>query len=52
MKKLSHNRKGESPLEWFNDNSNGEDTMNLQGVFEVGITGDHIDSFYGSYWWD
>ena len=24
----------------------------LKGVFEVSITGDHIDKFYGSYWWD
>jgi len=24
----------------------------LQGVFDVDYTGDHIDRFYGSYWWD
>ena len=24
----------------------------LKGVFEVGITGNHVDAFYGSYWWD
>lgn len=41
-------KEGESPLEWFNSAS-GEDIM---GVFEVGITGNHVDSFYGSYWWD
>ena len=41
-------KEGESPLEWF-ISASGEDIM---GVFEVGITGNHIDSFYGSYWWD
>ena len=45
-------RKGESPLEWFGDNANGEAAANLQGVFEVSITGNHVDAFYGSYWWD
>ena len=24
----------------------------LLGVFEVSVTGSHIDRFYGSYWWD
>ena len=41
-------REGESPLEWFNG-AGGEDIM---GVFEVSISGNHVDSFYGSYWWD
>ena len=41
-------KEGESPLDWFNS-AGGE---NLMGVFEVGITGNHVDSFYGSYWWD
>lgn len=41
-------KKGDSPLEWFNSAS-GTD---INGVFEVGIDGNHIDSFYGSYWWD
>jgi len=26
--------------------------MPLQGVFDVSYTDDHIDRFYGSYWWD
>ena len=41
-------KEGESPLEWFNS-AKGEDLM---GVFEVSISGNHVDSFYGSYWWD
>ena len=24
----------------------------LSGVFEVGIRGNHIERFFGSYWWD
>jgi hypothetical protein len=24
----------------------------LLGVFDVSVTGDHVDRFYGSYWWD
>ena len=41
-------KEGQSPLEWFNSTS-GEDLM---GVFEVSIEGKHVESFYGSYWWD
>ena len=41
-------KEGQSPLEWFNSTS-GEDLM---GVFEVSIEGNHVESFYGSYWWD
>lgn len=41
-------KEGQSPLEWFSSTS-AED---LLGVFEVSINGDHIESFYGSYWWD
>lgn len=52
---------GDTPLEWFIRNKNFLDTdydeyskhgPALKGVFEVSITGDHIDKFYGSYWWD
>ncbi|MCR5590635.1 MAG: SPOR domain-containing protein [Lachnospiraceae bacterium] len=41
-------KKGETPLEWYN-HAEGTDIM---GVFDVGVTGNHIDSIYGSYWWD
>ncbi|WP_026523469.1 SPOR domain-containing protein [Butyrivibrio sp. MB2005] len=53
--------KGQSVLEWFNKNDElaKEDADSyssggpaLLGVFDVAITGDHIDRFYGSYWWD
>ena len=52
---------GDTPLDWFLKNldymENDPDTYMssgpaLSGVFEVGITGNHIDRFFGSYWWD
>lgn len=54
-------RDGDSPIEWYNYNKELIDTdydkysssgPALKGVFEVGITGNHVDRFYGSYWWD
>ncbi len=48
MQAFNGYKKGQSPLEWFN----GVSGEYLMGVFEVGITGNHIDSFYGAYWWD
>ena len=53
--------KGDTPLDWFIKNyeymeSDPEEYMSngpaLSGVFEVGINGNHIDRFFGSYWWD
>ncbi len=52
---------GMTVLEWFNYNNelaqNDPDKYMqngpaLAGLFEVSITDGHIDSFYGSYWWD
>ena len=52
---------GDSPLEWFKRNKELLDAdydsysmygPALIGIFEVSFTGDHIDKFYGSYWWD
>lgn len=52
---------GQTVLEWFNHNNELLETDTdaylangpaLSGVFEISITDDHIDSFYGSYWWD
>ncbi|MBO4901082.1 MAG: SPOR domain-containing protein [Lachnospiraceae bacterium] len=52
---------GDSPLEWFKRNKelldDDYDSYSLGGpaligIFEVSFTGDHIDKFYGSYWWD
>ena len=54
-------RKGDSVLEWFNYNKELMDTdvdkylekgPALKGVFDVSVTGNHIDAFYGTYWWD
>ena len=41
-------KSGESPVEWINH----ADEVALMGVFDVEITGDHIDTIYGTYWWD
>lgn len=41
-------KEGQSPLEWFNS----APETDLMGVFEVSIEGNHVESFYGSYWWD
>ncbi|MBQ6967455.1 MAG: hypothetical protein IJP84_06090 [Lachnospiraceae bacterium] len=61
MEFFGNYEKGDSPLKWYKRNlelmekdpdkymSNGPA---LSGIFEVGITGDHIDRFFGSYWWD
>jgi hypothetical protein len=52
---------GDTVVEWYKKNlelyrkdPNGysAEGMPLQGVFDVDCTGDHIDRFYGSYWWD
>ena len=48
---------GESVLDWYKYNyksyQNG-DTSNLAllGVFDISVTGDHVDTIYGCYWWD
>jgi hypothetical protein len=58
---FGHYREGDTPLSWFQYNmelidNNPDDYWAagpaLLGVFEVSITGSHIDRFYGSYWWD
>ena len=53
--------KGQSVLEWFLKNdelakfdpdSYSSGGPALLGIFDVAITGDHVDRVYGSYWWD
>lgn len=52
---------GDDPLTWFLRNEEYSRTdpdrymehgPALIGEFEVGLTGKHIDRFYGCYWWD
>ena len=48
---------GIMPIEWiwkclYDQSADSDLTMALHGVFEVEVTAGHIDSFYGSYWWD
>ena len=59
MQFFSYYKDGSTPLEWFNDIARIRDTEEyreqvgaLTGVFEVDVTGNHIDRFYGCYWWD
>lgn len=61
MRYFGNYRQGDSVLDWFNYNKKLMDTdidkyiekgPALKGVFEVSITGNHIDSFHGCYWWD
>lgn len=61
MKGFGNLKKGDSPLEWFNENRKllDEDPDKymergpaLKGVFDASITGNHVDAFYGSYWMD
>ena len=48
---------GESVLEWYKKvmkKPADEFLMGppIMGVFDISITGNHIDKYYGSYWWD
>lgn len=53
--------KGQTPYKWIVKNYNllTEDPETysangpaLNGIFEVTLDGDHVRSYYGSYWWD
>lgn len=61
MQFFGNYRQGDSVLEWFNYNKELMETdvdkymekgPALKGVFEVSITGNHVDSFYSCSWWD
>lgn len=44
---------GDTPFEWIRKNyGQSSETQALIGVFEVSVTGNHIDEYFGSYWWD
>lgn len=46
---------GDSALDWYKKMSVITDdtySLALSGVFEVGLTENHIDVIYGTYWWD
>ncbi|WP_029200543.1 hypothetical protein [Oribacterium sp. NK2B42] len=53
-------KKGETPYEWIKKNLELDkidpeaysEGVPLHGVFKVGINGDRITTYYGSYWWD
>jgi hypothetical protein len=61
MEPFANYEDGDTVLGWFLKNDelarNDPDSYSqygpaLIGVFDVSITGDHIDRFYGCYWWD
>ncbi|MCR5267533.1 MAG: SPOR domain-containing protein [Lachnospiraceae bacterium] len=55
MQFFENYQNGDSAFDWFVRNADSEeyeDYSTVLGVFDVSITGDHIDSYYGSYWWD
>lgn len=54
---------GDKPIDWYRRClevvDRGEDPPDapgmitaMSGVFDVEVTGSHIDRFYGAYWWD
>ena len=54
-------REGDTPLQWIQYNYGlyqedydqySEEGPALVGVFEVSLTGNHVDKYFGSYWWD
>ena len=54
---ISH-KQGEGFFEWMRSlesrkkTGSDEDFTEYVGVFEVSVTGSHIDRVYGAYWWD
>ena len=61
MEFFGNYEEGDSPLDWILRNVELMETDSeqyyangpaLEGVFEVVVTGNHIDAFLGSYWWD
>ena len=58
---FGHYEEGDTVFDWFvrNDELLNTDPEEyalygpaLSGVFEIGVNGDHVDRFFGSYWWD
>ena len=50
-------QKGDTPLEWIHharelENKEPDRGPLLIGVYEVSLTGSHVDRYYGAYWWD
>ncbi len=50
-------QKGDTPLEWIHharelEKKDPDHGPALLGVYEVTLTGKHIDRYYGAYWWD
>ena len=50
-------QKGDTPLEWIHharklENDEPDRGPLLIGVYEVSLTGKHVDKYYGAYWWD
>ena len=53
MQPFDNYTEGESPLSWIRDNYGKDDgSLTLMGVFEVSLSGNHVDRYFGCYWWD
>ena len=53
MNPFDNYTEGESPLSWIRDNYGKDDgSLTLMGVFEVSLSGNHVDRYFGCYWWD
>ena len=53
MQPFDNYTEGESPLSWIKDNYGKDDgRLTLMGVFEVSLSGNHVDRYFGCYWWD
>ncbi len=53
MQSFDNYSEGASPLSWIKDNYGKDDgRTTLLGVFEVSLSENHVDKYWGCYWWD
>ena len=44
--------KGDDALSWMGRLCDEDNTYTPAGVYDITVTGDHIDIIHGLYWWD
>ncbi len=49
---LTDGQQGDTALSWMRRLHDDDGDLNVNGRYEVRITGDHIDAVHGLYWWD
>ena len=56
MEFINNYEVGDTVYDWYRRNylltTDGMPAMEVLGVFDVSVTGNHIDKLYGVYWWD